>query len=429
MNLEVITAEFNDYVKFCQDAVYSLGENPELQGSIAEAVSLKKEMFDKGLITSNSRDIDIIIAKRQELIDVKINHTRRVVADILKVAKKIGLKVDFEKVLEVTARLHDIGRFEYATWNNIYGEIYSDQERKRKYFINSKYQELLNPLNVKNHSEAGFELLMHRGKIKSFLSSYKFAKVISVAVLHHQDSILKGEFNPKINHLDEKLMNSNLNDLLTTSTSFNEAEVQIYAVLTQLIKDVDCLDILYQHLTGEYPVIRPTAAFNKNLRSKDGKLLEKRSLDSFAKYWGFTKEEVADFNGLTIEEAETKDKLFLPIYDEKNKKFLIDYSKLVMPEDLKEKFFNLERIDLQEINKRLDWNPIVGMWWRLLQFLGNINFTSNLEVVKENDLLTKIYNMYPKELKPAVVEAFEYAQVKLLDNRGTDIYTTNPFKK
>ena len=43
------------------------------------------------------------------------------------------------------------------------------------------------------------------------------------------------------------------------------------------------------------------------------------------------------------------------------------------------------------------------MWWRLLQFLGNINFTSNLEVIKENGLLDQIYNELPDEIKHNVL--------------------------
>ena len=423
MNLEAITKEFEEYVRFCQDAVASLGENPELQGVVPGVTSvMRNEMLGKGLILPNARDIDVLIAKRQELIDVKINHTKRVVDDVMRVAAKIGMKVDFRRILEVVARLHDIGRFEYATWNTAYGENYTDQESKRKHF-GGKFAELLEPLAVKNHSEAGFELLMHKGKIKSLLDKPRFAKVISMAVLHHQDSVLKGEFSPTVNSLDSKILNSNVNDLLLNASTFNEAEIQIYAVLTQLIKDVDCLDILYQHLTGEYPVIRPSANFNKNIRNREGVVIETRTLAEFAKEWGFTSEEVAKFNNLTVEEAEKKDSLSLPLYDYQNKKWLIDPAKLVMPVDLKEKFFNLERIDLQEINKRKDWNPVVGMWWRLLQFLGNISFTSNLEVVKENGLLDKIYEMYPEEVRPYVKEAFDFAKEKLLSGRGNDIYT------
>ena len=124
---------------------------------------------------------------------------------------------------------------------------------------------------------------------------------------------------------------------------------------------------------------------------------------------------------MTKEEAEQAIQLKLPT----NK---IDPALLVMPADLKERFFNLEQIDLQEINKRYDFNPIVGMWWRLLQFLGTLNFTANLRVIQENELLDKILNQFPLEYQPNVIEAFDFAKRYLLEGRGNEIYAENPFK-
>lgn len=429
MNLETIKKEFDDYVSFCEEAIISLGENKLLQGRIPEAKAYYSELLNAGLVSQNARDIDVIIAKRKELIRIKAEHTNRVTQNILRVADKIGVKVDLKNVLEVVARLHDIGRFEYATWNLSYVENYKKQEDRRKYFTYPSYRELLEPIAATNHSEAGFVLLTQKGKIKSLAANPEFLKVIGQAVLHHQDAKLVGEFSPEVNMLDDKLMRANLSDILKVGASFNEAERQVYAVLTQLIKDVDCIDILYQHLTGDYPILRPTATFNKNIRTKTGEVIERHSLEEFSARWGFTPHYVAEFNGLSLEGAEQSDVLQLPVYDKKSKKLFISPEKLVMPADLKEKFFNLERLDLQELNKRLDWNPIVGMWWRLLQFLGSISFTSNIEVLKESGILDEIYNLYPDEVKPNVHEAFDFAKIKLLENRGSDIYAINPFKK
>lgn len=419
---EKIEQEFNQYVTWCREAINSLLNNEKLKNrSIHGAAPTKKELIAKGVISKNASDIEAIVAKRQELIDIKVNHTARVVADILKVSRNIGLNVNFQKIIEVVARLHDIGRFEYATWNDAYGENYRDQSKRIDY-IESSYEELSQPLAVKNHSEAGFELLTKRGKIKSLNEFPRFAKVISRAILHHQDSVLVGILSPTVNRIDENILEKDVTSLLTDQETFNESEEQIYAILTQLIKDVDCIDILYQHLTGEFPVLRPVTSFNKALRTKDGKeVLEMISVEEFAKRWGFSVEEVLDFNGMTKEEAEQAIQLKLPT----NK---IDPALLVMPADLKERFFNLEQIDLQEINKRYDFNPIVGMWWRLLQFLGTLNFTANLRVIQENELLDKILNQFPLEYQPNVIEAFDFAKRYLLEGRGNEIYAENPFK-
>ena len=319
MNNKQIEQEFNEYVLWCREAIKSLIENPRLKDTTILGTSpIKKELSARGLITPDATDIEAISAKRQELIDVKVNHTARVVEDIIRVSNKIGLSVD------------------------AYGEQYRDQS-KRLMYEGTPYQELMTPLNVKNHSEAGFELLTKKGKIKALAENKRFLKVISHAILHHQDSNLVGELNPSNNRIDESIIGRDVSSILTESDTFNEAETRIYSILTQLIKDVDCIDILYQHLTGEFPVLRPVTRFNKALRSRDGKeVLEMMSLEEFANRWGFSVEEVLEFNGMTREQAESALQLDLPTRK-------IDPSLLVMPEDLKMRFLNLEQIDLQEM--------------------------------------------------------------------------------
>lgn len=420
MNNKQIEIEFNNYVAWCRAAINSLVQTC-LNQSIPGATPVKKELLSRGIITADATDIEAITIKRQELIDVKVNHTMRVVEDILRVSDKIGLSIDFKKIVEVVARLHDIGRFEYATWNDAYGEQYRDQS-KRELYQNTEFSELATPLEVRNHSEAGFELLTKKGKIKTLTDNKRFLKIISHAILHHQDSSLIGELNPTNNRIDESIIGKDISQFLTAADTLNEAEIKIYAILTQLIKDVDCIDILYQHLTGEFPVLRPVTRFNKALRSKDGKdVLEMQTLEEFAKRWGFSSDEVLEFNGMTREQAESALQLNLPTMK-------IDPILLTMPEDLKTRFFNLEQIDLQEINKRYDYNPIIGMWWRLLQFLGTLNFTANLSVIQENELLDKIYEQFPEEYKPNVSEAFNFAKRYLLEGRGNAVYAQNPFK-
>ena len=424
MDTKKVKQEFDAYVDWCRRAISSLVTDPTLKGiSIPGAKPVRKEMISRGLVPINATNLEAISKKRQELIDIKVSHTNRVVEGILSVSDKIGLNVDFKKIVEIVGRLHDLGRFEYATWNNGYGESYNDQSGRMLYNNSKEFKELATPVNAKNHAEVGYQILFNKGKINVFGIEPKYAKVIGMAVLHHQDRHLEAEFSASVHAIDDKLLQANINKLLTDAEGFNEAETQVYAVLTQLIKDVDCIDILYQHLTGEFPVLRPTTRFNKVLRSVDKKtVLGSLTLAEFADRWGFSVEEVLEYNGMTLEEAEKSIALDLPTDQ-------IDPALLVMPDDLKERFFNLERLDLQEINKRYDFNPIAGMWWRLLQFLSQISFTSNLEVIKENELLDKILLQFPPTYRPNVEEAFDFAKRYLIEGRGTEIYTTNPLKR
>lgn len=424
-NLEKIKNELDYYIKFCREAIDSLGTSELADARITSSTPLREPLEKRGLIRPGARDIDVIMAQRQDLIDVKVNHTKRVVEDILTMAQKIGVNVNFKEVLHCAALLHDIGRFEYAVWNDAYGEVGYKSQQERRIGFGGKFAVFGENLPVENHAKAGEYLLKERQIIETLSKQPEYFKLIVQAVSHHQDAVLEGATN----HFDERLINTPLEDLITRESTFNEAEKSIYVTMTQLLKDIDCIDILYQHLTGEFPVIRPTVTFNKNVKDRSGKtVVEKHSLEDFAAYWGFTPAYVAEYNGLTLEEAEQKDNLRLPVYDAETKKLFISPEKLVMPADLQEKFFNLERLDLQEINKRFDWNPIVGMWWRLLHFLGNVSFSANIAIIQERNLLDQILALYPEELKPNVIKAFEFAKENLLGNRGNDIYTNKVFK-
>ena len=96
-------------------------------------------------------------------------------------------------------------------------------------------------------------------------------------------------------------------------------------------------------------------------------------------------------------------------------KLLIDLRKLSVPQDIKDKFYNNDDIDLKGIRARRDWTFINGMWWRLNHFLNNITFLTNLEMVEQKEVLEQIYATYPDEYKPLVFPAFEFAKEQLVE--------------
>ena len=67
-----------------------------------------------------------------------------------------------------------------------------------------------------------------------------------------------------------------------------------------------------------------------------------------------------------------------------------------------------------------NYNSITAMWWSIGQFLGNMNFTATLEVIKNNNILEQIYDKYPEKYKYLVKEMFEFAEEELLKKRIQD---------
>ena len=53
-----------------------------------------------------------------------------------------------------------------------------------------------------------------QSKLVKSLPSKKLSKLIATAVLHHQDGVLTGEFSPQVNRIDDRILNTRLEDLL-----------------------------------------------------------------------------------------------------------------------------------------------------------------------------------------------------------------------
>lgn len=329
----------------------------------------------KNMFFSDDKIKDEEIKKqRNEMIDIKLNHTMRVVEDVARMSKKMGLNIDFTKVVKVSALLHDIARFNQAVWSD------SFNDRNCKEF------------NGMMHAEYGYHLLYVNDKFKDFRipNNYKFA--ISQAVKYHQVSKLEGDLAIRFENKEQ--LNT---ELLTGYETLNNSEKIIVATLVQMVKDVDMLDILYQHLTGEFPVIRPFVTYD----------VCGDKLSDISKHFDISEDEIIKYNKLENSDISDMKTIKVPVAN-------MDKRKLAVPQDIQNDFLhNIDR-DLKELQNRRDWTFITGMWWRLIHFINNINFTSNLELVKEKELLDKIYETYPDEYKPLVENIFAFTKEKVI---------------
>lgn len=378
--------KLKEYIEKCRERIKNTFFADE---ELKTLEPIKSEMVAKGEISSNTELTEAIKKHRNQMIDIKLNHTIRVVSDVSKMAEKIGTNIDFNKVLKVSALLHDIARFDQATWTD------SFNDRNCKQF-NGMY-----------HAEYGYHLLYVNGKFKNFSipNQYKFA--ISQVVKYHQVPVLTGDLSLTFSNINEL----NIDKYLTGNETLNNEEKVIIAALVQMVKDVDMLDILYQHLTGEFPVTRNSITYDIN----------GDTIEEISKHFDISKEEIKTFNGLNHDDLSDRKSISIPVAN-------VNPIKLQVPKDIQDRFFANEDIDLKELQSRQDWTFITGMWWRLNHFLKTINFVSNLEVVEENNLLEQIYNTYPDKYKPLVYDAFAFAKEELLEkaikNNAGQIYKT-----
>lgn len=352
---------------------------------VLNALTLSDEELKQGyyiyqnLLKSNLNFDDISVGNaikmhRLKMINVKQNHTFRVVEDANKVCEKIGVCDEFVALVKLSALFHDIARFPQAVTSNTFFD---------------KDCILFNGLS---HAEYGYKMLYEDEMIKEYNIPKEYCYAIALAVLNHQrNNVLQISFN-SIDELDPKL--------LTGNVSLNNEELTLVSTLVQLIRDVDKIDILYQHITGEYPVINPSIKCKVN----------GRTLDEICKKYNVDKKVVKEYNDLISDDISNIKIINIP-------SSYIDLRTLIVPRDIRQSFFRNEIVDLKELQKRDDYTFIVGMWWRLSHFLNDINFVANLEILKENGTLDKIYNEFPLRYRFLVTEAFEFAESEILDKK------------
>lgn len=360
INYNINEQKLQEYILECRKLI---NESRLEEKDFKDIESIKTELN----IQSNNY-VNIIKKYRQDMIYLKIRHTARVVNDVELMANSMGVNINFKNLVKVAALLHDIGRFKQATWSNTYADGISF-----KNFTDG----------TKNHAMYGYKILKDEGRINDFDIPREFQEDIMQVVLHHGDNILPDDLRTKIN---------DINDL-----DLNEHEQVIVSTLVQMVRDVDKLDILYQHLTREFPVVRNSINYD----------VENDTLKEISEHWGIDEEEIIKINNLKSSDISNLKTIVIPVEN-------VDYKKLEVPQDIKQKFFTNEQLDLKELQARRDWTFITGMWWRLSTFLRDINFTSNLEIVLNSNLLDDIYNTYPDKYKPLVKEAFDYAKEYLL---------------
>lgn len=370
-NNEII---FYKYIEKCREEIKNLlFDNVEIMnGNI-----IRTELINNSVIDKYTTVTDAIKIHRNNMVDVKLNHTMRIISDVSKISNKLNFNMDFEQLLKVSALLHDIARFPQAVNSNNFFD---------KDCIIFKGC---------SHAEYGFRMLYINNMFKDFDINKKYRFAIANAVKYHQIPTLTGDLSLKFNNISDL----NIHHLTGNETLTNEEKVVI-AALIQIVKDVDMLDILYQQKSDEFPVVKSYIRVN----------IGNSTIDDICRIYDVSKSNILIYNNLTEEEIYKIGVVNIPVSS-------VELNKLEIPNDIKSKFFNNEYIDLKELQKRQDYTFITGMWWRLNHFLNNINFVSNLEILDENNLLEQIYNQYPNEYKFLVKDAFEYAQNELLEKR------------
>ena len=198
--------------------------------------------------------------------------------------------------------------------------------------------------------------------------------------------------------MDEALKKEKYNDLL-----------RLY---TQTVRSVDNFDLNNKVLLGAIPLVRERFGLD---------VLKEDSIKTFANLWGVSEKRLREYNKIEEgKELEAGQIILIPTEDVPLEKFVIPKDYIEM---LKNNTFPAKVSDLQ---KRKDYTFLTAQVWRL-SLLRNIEFKSLLKIVKDENMLEKILDSYPKKYQEIMQEAFKYAEEEIvcfgLENGKSKIYT------
>ena len=310
---------------------------------------------------------------RKKMLKQKYNHSLRVCDVIENLNNIMENNKEIKELSMISGLLHDYGRFIQAVYHNCY---YDAEE----YYKRNGYN---------GHGEVGTHILFDLNEIKYFDIEKKYYEYIKPVIKYHQ-------INKLTNNLNLRFYNGCKN------------KWEIISGMIQMVKDADMYDILYQRINGEYPIFSRMLYYNVNCMS----LLE------ISKKTGVSVDEIIKLNNLKTQNISKMEKIKLP-FEKVNPKVL------EVPKHIKKMFYdkvyitNPNEWDLRKLqnDNSYNYNSITAMWWTMGQFLSNFNFTATLQLIKEERILEKIYELYPKEYKYLVKEMFEFSKEELVEKR------------
>lgn len=364
----------------------------KIKEEIFNRIYKESDLPDKSIKPSSQEEINQIVRERRiKNVNQKIEHTERMVTQIVQFNARMGIETDFALITDLAILYHDIGRFPQVSRTGSFTDKIT--------YANSPV--------FKNHGDEGAQVFLeHDFAVKS-----EYKPSISEAIKHHVNPLASG-YDFKFKSAEElQKLNTRVNDILTGKKTLSEEERMLVSLLVQLVADIDKSDILYQNLTGDIDMIRDWVGD----KSHD-------PIDIIAHRWGVSKEEILAYNGQTEETYMDLPILKIPIAN-------MDPMLLMPPAHIKEMFYNNSWAELRDLQQDPSWHFVSILWWRLGHFIHNINFTAVLDNMEDANLLEEMRSKFPERLRPVVDEAFDHAICVIKTKKSSEIYTNDFFKR
>lgn len=252
-------------------------------------------------------EIDILKAKKafneyvknynieDSKVQLKIKHTYKVVENSEKISKRLNLTEEEQKLAQLIALLHDIGRFEQLR----------------------KYNTFVDKMSV-NHAIQGIEVLFKENKIRDFIETDKYDEIIRTAILNHNKADIEDGLDEKTRIQAQIIRDSDKIDIfrvilevkpedsMTIKTEDIENEQVTDEIYNQFMNKEK---IDYSRIKTNMDIIFTWFAYSYDLNFKESKeyIIENNYMDRIAKIIRYKNKETQK----KIEEGKEKAKEYL----------------------------------------------------------------------------------------------------------------------
>lgn len=345
--------------------------------------------------------------KRLKGIQQKIDHSNRV-ADGMELSCGLAdlneeSKQEYLDLAWVIGILHDIARP-------------LQMQETGTYVDNDSYKEYD---DINSHDDAGSKLLFDYGFADELNLPDNLKYIIKECVRQHG----KKEVTANLTRYSDEdisllLKNKSLNQILNDN-KLDEIEMLTYFYL-RMLRDVDKIDIYRQVISGEIPIYREFIKYDVI----DPKTNEKDTYNDIARTFNMNVNDIFEANDIDhntdLSSVPEKDIILIPTA-------LADSKTIYVPDDIYDSFTKNELPFYRELQKRRDYNFLSATVVRL-NFLWSFNSLEALKMIRDEDLLMKMFNNYPIEYQEKMRYVFEAAKT-ILNNRINEMELKNTKKK
>ena len=173
----------------------------------------------------NKRNV-LLYDKKTTLISLCYQHSLKVSSRLTELMRLINLAKVNEDLIKTIGLIHDYGRYKQAIIHTSFND--------EKVFKNKTF---------KNHAEYGYLLLEEYQGFERLGIEEKYQPVIGTCIAYHHKVEMPKIF---VSEVVELLQNKDFEKIINGSYDFSQEEINLIALLLQMLMDMDKIDNLYQ---------------------------------------------------------------------------------------------------------------------------------------------------------------------------------------